>query len=167
LSLPFLDEQVRGYKTLTSSDLWFDCSSSERTHLYLDTLARSCGKVLIHTYVTFGAKYICACSGGDKRTSEDIHKSVMEERGKGSIRDDFFEQPREEDLLLEGAGCWHPTFPAAWYSIQLLASSFVSRLSRLFPDDWRMPWAFVMQNPWPHGGTESIANPVIWFRKFP
>jgi hypothetical protein len=167
LSLPFLDEHARGHETLTSSDLWVDCSSSERIFLYLDSLACSLEKVLVHAYVTFGAKYICACSGGDKRPCKDIHDLVMAEQGKGSIPDDFFEEPGEEKLLLEGPGCWHPTFPAPWYSIQFLASSFVAQFSRLFPDRWRTPWAFLVQNPWPFGATDTIGNPAIWFRDFP
>jgi hypothetical protein len=166
-SLPFLSDRAPECEELTSTDLWIDCSSCERIHLYLDKLARSRGKVVVHTYVTFGAKYICACSGGEKRTSEEIHNLVLEGRGTNTIPDDFFEQPKAEDLLLEGAGCWHPTFPAAWYSIVLLASGLVGYLSRLFPQDWRTPWAFVMQNPWPHGEAETITKPVIWSQRFP
>ncbi|MFQ6673818.1 MAG: ThiF family adenylyltransferase [Fidelibacterota bacterium] len=165
-SLPLDGQDEKAEEALRSADVWIDCSADEGVFLRLNRLAQSLGKKLIHVYVTWGAKYLCACSAGGKTTCKAVHDSIMAERGGDTIPGDFFQLPKTEDLILEGPGCWHPTFPGPCYSIRFLASYFLGQIVRLAPDQWVKSWGFVIRNPWVVEREEQQVHPLIWSREF-
>jgi hypothetical protein len=63
-----------------------------------------------------------------KSAAADIYRDLQQRISGGETPVDagqHFYQPSKDDLVMEGIGCWHPTFPAAGSHITTLATSAV------------------------------------------
>lgn len=141
-----LDLSSQECKDLLSSDIWINCTASEAATLWLDNLAQVNKKILVNLYITVGAKYLCMYGNGTKTCASNVHKSIMTMREDEHcpIPNDFFIPPDDSELIREGMGCWHPTFPARLNDITMLVSYALDRLnSKLIEGDVEKGWAMV------------------------
>ena len=63
-----------------------------------------------------------------KRSADEVHQKFLETLRERGDCDDFFATPSPDDFVLEGAGCWHPTFPARDFEVSMLAGTFVAQV---------------------------------------
>lgn len=165
-ALPFARDEREARENLLSSDLWIDCSADENLYEWLNRLAHSSRKAFAHVYITFGARYLCACSGTAGFPSLSVQDALIHERDKGIIPNEFFDLPREDELVIEGPGCWHPTFSGTWHSIVYLASAFVGQLAEQWSQDRSVAWGMAVRNQWSSSASSNAPSPIVWFREF-
>lgn len=78
------------------------------------------------------AELLTICISNDSISCGDIFLDL-----KGSVQQNrtriaphiYFHEPSGEEEITEGAGCWHPTFPAQYAHVQILAAHAVDIIS--------------------------------------
>jgi hypothetical protein len=100
-----------------------------------------------------------SCSRVCQRLYDDIFG------GKTPVTaEEFGGQPNVTELVLPGAGCWHPTFPAANADIWLMAAAGVNALNQLFGESLKTDGtAFLLRR-----NLNAFATPleVVWMKKY-
>lgn len=127
-----------------SCDLLIDCSASESVFGWLSDIASKNNKRVIKIYITYESKYLCMFGNGKDNSLVGVHNKIMSlsQNKEYSIPKDFFKPPTR--MLLEGAGCWHPTFPARLDRIVSLVSYAVQRLDSRIQDEHDYSWAVIV-----------------------
>ncbi len=110
----------------------FDCTASEAAFEALNAEAAAKDVRLISLFLSFRAEFLTLAASGVDRTAKmalDELYSAIRSRAVAVDPDEYFSTPAKEELVLPGAGCWHPTFPATLGSVWLLASSAIDFIS--------------------------------------
>lgn len=144
-TLPFGSDS-EGWRTMLASDLWINCTASERISAWLSNVAIENKKELVTIYITYGAKYLCMYGSGDSVPAHVIHEALLGMRGQPScsVPDDFFAARQEQEMFTEGTGCWYPTFPARLHDISMLVAYAVDRLNSKLCSGSQQGWAMVV-----------------------
>jgi hypothetical protein len=95
-----------------------------------------------------------------------LHQEIVRQSESDARLADFLAEPRVEEIVREGAGCWHPTFPAAGFEVELLASFAVERLNAVLTANTRVPWALIARAPQGKPSGVDIGVCVEWFQEF-
>jgi len=116
---------------LCDADLLIDCTTDEGAFLWLDQFARTHHKRLVSIFFNFGATMLTLCASGKttscKRVCELLYKDIQ--TGQTPVAEDQWDvRPPQNEYVLPGAGCWHPTFPAAGSHVWMLAAAAVNVL---------------------------------------
>ena len=119
-------------KVLADADVLVDCTTSKTAFDWLNEYAVKNGKRLISLFFNLRAELLTICISGDSAPCADIffdlNHSVQQNQTPIDPRV-YFHEPSEEEEIMEGAGCWHPTFPAQNAHIQILAAHAVDVIS--------------------------------------
>ncbi|MCK4376198.1 MAG: hypothetical protein KAX19_12745, partial [Candidatus Brocadiae bacterium] len=125
------------------ADIILDFSTSEQAFGYLDNVCRSYAKLLVSGYVSFGAKSFCMFSNSVEQTAEEAETRLLSLlEGDGSY-DALFPAPPAQGRILEGAGCWHPTFPGTEHQIAGWAAFAVAQLEQYVTQQLEQPLGVV------------------------
>lgn len=124
------DKAIR--QVLTAAEVFVDCTTSEAAFQWLNQYAVENGKRLISLFFNFHAELLTLCISGEGRSCLEIFKDLnyaVQEKYTPLDPDVYFYQPSKDEQIIEGAGCWHPTFPALNAHIQILAAHAVDIIS--------------------------------------
>jgi len=126
----YADETIR--QVFTDTDVLVDCTTSATAFDWLNQYAMEHDKRLISLFFNLHAELLTICiSGGSVPCGDifrDLNRSVQ--HNQTPIDPDvYFYEPSEEEIIMEGAGCWHPSFPALNTHVQILAAHAVDIIS--------------------------------------
>lgn len=113
-------------EALKASDLIVDCTANDNAFKWLNNFAVKNKNRLLTIYFNFHAEIITIILSGDKTNCYEIYSSLMNDIkvGKTTIKPEYyFYLPSKEEQIIEGTGCWHPTFPALNIHINLVVSA--------------------------------------------
>ena len=120
------DETI--HKVLVDADVFVDCTANETAFDWLNKKTVEIGKRLISLSFNLRAELLTICISGDSISCGDIFLDLNRSVQKNRTRIDprvYFHELSEEEEIMEGAGCWHSTFPAQNTHIQILAAHAV------------------------------------------
>lgn len=125
--------------TLNECDVIIDCSANESVFHWLSKFSVTSGKKFVHMYISFDAGLLVLAFSG-KNVSARMALRSFEQQSKANVISNlsqidleaYWRDPKKEQLIIPGAGCWHPTFPARWNHIQCLVSAAVDMLEQKF-----------------------------------
>ena len=120
------DKAIR--QVLTDAKVFIDCTTSEAAFQWLNQYAVENGKRLISLFFNFHAELLTLCISGKCISCSDIFKDLnyaVQEKYTPLEPDVYFYHPSKDEQIIEGAGCWHPSFPALNAHVQILAAHAV------------------------------------------
>ncbi len=124
------DETI--HQVLEAADIFIDCTTSETAFDWLNQKAAESSKRLISLFFNLGAELLTICISGDSKSCGDIFLDLNRSVQQNRTRIDpgvYFHELSEEEEIMEGAGCWHSTFPAQYAHVQILAAHAVDIIS--------------------------------------
>ena len=114
------------------TDILIDCTTSEAGFQWLNKYAVEKGKRLISLFFNFHAELLTICISGESTSCghifQDLNYAVQQEYTPIDPRV-YFYHPAKDEQIIEGAGCWHPCFPALNTHVQILAAHAVDIIS--------------------------------------
>ena len=119
-------------QALTDAEVFIDCTTSQAAFRWLNQYAVEHGKRLISSFSNFHAELLTLCISGKYRSCLEIFKDLnyaIQEKYTPLDPGVYFYHPSKDEQIIEGAGCWHPTFPALNTHIQILAAHAVDIIS--------------------------------------
>ncbi len=118
-------------QVLTDAEVFIDCTTSEAAFQWLNQYAVKNGKRLISLFFNFHAELLTLCISG-KISCSDIFKDLkyaVQQKYTPLDPGVYFYQASKDEQIIEGAGCWHPSFPALNAHVQILAAHAVDIIS--------------------------------------
>ena len=116
------------HQALMDANIFVDCTASEAAFQWLNQFAVENGKRLISLYFNFHAELLTLCISGKSISCSDIFedlKYAVQQKYTPLDPDVYFYHPSKNEQIIEGAGCWHPSFPALNAHVQILAAHAV------------------------------------------
>lgn len=159
------------HQVLTNADVFVDCTTSETAFDWLNKYAVTNGKRLVSLFFNFRAELLTICISGDSRSCGDIFLDLKDSVQQNRTRIDpyvYSHEPLEEEEIMEGAGCWHPTFPAQNAHIQILAAHAVDIISHSISSKSKRGLAAIIkrQSVLQNGVQPSSLVKVAWTKKY-
>lgn len=124
------DEVIR--RVFAEADVLIDCTTSDTAFDWLNQYAIENDKRLISLFFNLRAELLTICISGNSDPCGDIFGDLNDSvrRNQTPIDPDvYFHEPSAEEEIMEGAGCWHATFPAQYAHVQILAAHAVDIIS--------------------------------------
>ena len=116
------------HQAIMDADIFVDCTASEAAFQWLNQFAVENGKRLISLFFNFHAELLTLCISGKSISCSDIFKDLkyaVQQKYTPLDPDVYFYHPSKNEQIIEGAGCWHPSFPALNAHVQILAAHAV------------------------------------------
>ena len=119
-------------EALAEADVLIDCTTSESAFDWLDEFACRSHKQLVSLFFDFRAELLTICiSGGSTSCAEvfsDLNRCIQLNETPVDPKA-YYHEPSKGEQIIEGAGCWHPTFPARYVDIEILSTHAVKLLT--------------------------------------
>ncbi len=164
------DETMR--QALADAHLLVDCTTSEAAFDWLNEYAVENCKRLISLFFNLRAELLTICISGDSTSCGDIFADLMcsiQEEPTPLHPDVYFHKPLQEEEVVEGAGCWHPCFPALNTHVHILAAHAVDIFSHTIDSNQKIGLAAIVKRR--SAPENSIqAGPlveVVWTKEYP
>jgi len=119
-------------QAIIDTDIFVDCTTSEAAFQWLNQFAVENGKRLISLFLNFHAELLTLCISGRTISCSDIFEDLnyaVQQKYTPLDPNVYFYRPSKEEQIIEGAGCWHPSFPALNAHVQILAAHAVDIIS--------------------------------------
>lgn len=164
------DEAI--HRMLAGADVFVDCTTSEVAFDWLNQYAAEHNRRLISLFFSFHAELLTICISGTSTSCGDIFGDLMysiREKLTPLAPEVYFRVPSKEAQIIEGAGCWHPTFPARNAHVQLLAAHAVDILIHSIDSKQKIGLAaIVKRQPVTQDGIQpgSLVE-VVWAKEYP
>ena len=164
------DEAI--HRMLAEADVFVDCTTSETAFDWLDQYAEENNKRLASLFFNFHAEVLTICVSSESTSCGNIFKDLTCSIENEKIPLDsevYFRDPPKEEQIIEGAGCWHPTFPARNAHVQILAAHAVDILSNSIDSKQRIGLAAIVKR---QSVTQDGVQPgplveVVWSKEYP
>ena len=164
------DETI--HQVLADADVFVDCTTSHAAFDWLNQYAIENDKCLISLFFNFHAELLTICISGDSTSCGDIFEDLtysVQEKQTPLDPKVYFHEPSKEDQVIEGAGCWFPSFPALNAHVQILAAHAVDILSHSIDLNPKIGLAAIVKR---QSVTQNRiqAGPlvkVIWTKEYP
>ena len=120
------------HQAITDAEIFVDCTTSEAAFQWLNQYAVENGKRLISLFFNFHAELLTLCISGKSISCSDIFKDqnyAVQQKYTPLDPEVYFSHPSKDEQIIEGAGCWHPSFPALNAHVQILAAHAVDIIS--------------------------------------
>ncbi len=120
------------HQAIMDAKVFVDCTTSEAAFRWLNQYAVENGKRLISLFFNFHAELLTLCISGKCRSCVEIFKDLnyaVRQKYTPLDPDVYFYHPSKDEQIIEGAGCWHPSFPALNAHVQILAAHAVDIIS--------------------------------------
>ena len=140
------DETI--HQVLADADVFVDCTANETAFDWLNKKAVESGKRLISLSFNLRAELLTICMSGDSLSCGEIFLDLNRSVQQNRTRIDpgiYFHELSEEEEIMEGAGCWHSTFPAQNTHIQILATHAVDIISHSISSKSRRGLAVIVE----------------------
>ncbi|MDP3025925.1 MAG: ThiF family adenylyltransferase [candidate division Zixibacteria bacterium] len=118
--------QNDAYKSLSRTDIIINSTASESAFDWLNKYATVERKQIISLFFNFHAELITLLISGRETSCDEIFQDLMSCVKKEQLpitSQEYLYQPSREEQIIEGAGCWHPTFPALNAHIYVLTAT--------------------------------------------
>ncbi len=129
---PDLSLEPKGARdVLAAADLLLDCTTDEGAFLSLNALARETRARVASMFVNFSAEILTLCVSGRHTSCAKVCRRLYADIRAGATplsAEAYFREPANKDLVMPGAGCWHPTFPALNTHLWMLTSAAIDTL---------------------------------------
>ena len=120
------DETI--HQVLAKADVFINCTTSDAAFDWLNEYAVENDKRLISMFFNLRAELLTICISGESASCRKIFDDL-----KNSVKNNqtsvdpavYFHEPSKDEEIIEGPGCWHPTFPAQYAHVQILAAHAV------------------------------------------
>lgn len=155
---------------ISEADLLIDCTTSESAFEWLDGFAMAEDRRLITIFFSFHAEFLTLCISGETTSCGEVFQDFL-----GCVRDGqlpvtpdvYLYQPRKQEQIIPGAGCWHPTFPALNAHIHQLAASAVDIIDRYYEQEEKKGLAvLIRRNALTEFHSGSLVE-VVWTKQYP
>lgn len=164
------DEVIR--QLLNDADLFVDCTTSDAAFEWLNQYALEECKRLVSIFFDFHAELLTVCISGESKSCgdvfEDLNRSVKQNQ-TALDAEVYFRQPPREEQVIEGAGCWHPSFPALNAHVQILAAHAVDILSLSIDSNQNRGLAAIVkrQSVVKNGVQPGPLVELVWEKEYP
>lgn len=118
-------------EAVATADLLIDCMADQVAFEWLDGFAAARSKRLVSMFLSFRAEFLTLCVSGSETSCGAVLKDLLSRVRSGQLPvepADYDSQPTEGEEIIEGAGCWQPTFPALNAHIWMLTAAAVESL---------------------------------------
>lgn len=120
------------HNALLDSDLIIDCSANEAVIKWLNEYSLEKNKRLISLFIDLNADLLTLGISGKKTSClfllDDLKDQVMGGELQ-FLKEKYLSTMDEIGLIVEGPGCWHPTFPALNNHINILVATGIDIIS--------------------------------------
>jgi len=157
---------------ISKADLFIDCTTSESAFEWLDHFAATENKRLVSMFFNFHAELLTLCISGSETSCGEVFQDLL-----ACVKNDqlpiasteYLYQPTKEEQIMEGTGCWHPTFPALNAHIQMLAATAVDIINAHIEQGERKGLAVLIRRNTLSGGKIQPGPlvEVIWTKQYP
>lgn len=164
------DQALR--QAIMDSEIFIDCTTSESAFQWLDQYAVEHGKRLISVFFNFHAELLTLCISGESMSCRNIFKDLnyaVEQKYIPIAPEVYFYHPSKDEQIIEGAGCWHPSFPALNAHVQILAAHAVDIISHSIATKQKTGIAailkrknFITQN----GDQPAVCVEKVWGKEY-
>lgn len=160
------------HQVLADTDVFVDCTTSQTASAWLSHYAVEDAKRLVVLFFNVHAELLTLCVSSRSQSCENIFadftRSVQQHQTPLDA-DMYFSEPPPEEQIREGAGCWHPSFPALHAHIQVLAAHAVEMLCHVIDADSASGLAAVVKrNPsvGQNGVQVGSLVEVVWAKQY-
>lgn len=170
VSLPPNYEQEDREKILAAINdaaLIIDCTTDEGSFRWLDKVSRRTGARMVSLFLNFRATILTLtvsgrstpCSRVCQRLYGDIYNGITPVTAQ-----EFGGPPDPDELVLPGAGCWHPTFPATNADVWMMAAAGVNALNQVLSEPLKTDGTALLLRR----NVNALVSPleVVWMRKY-
>lgn len=152
---------------LDDADLIIDCTAHQGAFRWLDQISRRTHARLATIYVNFRATILTLGISGRTTSCGRVCRRLYADidNGKAPVsKDEHGAAPEPEDLVLPGAGCWHPTFPAVNADMWMMASAAINAINQLLAEPLKTEGTAVLFRR----SEDALVKPldVVWVRKY-
>lgn len=159
------------HQAVKKTDILIDCTTSEFAFEWLNNYAVEQNKILISTFFDFYAKHLTLCISGKENSCEVIYRELLRLINNNELPvspEEYFYKPTKAEEVIEGAGCWHATFPALNNHIQMLAASAVDLINAHFQQGGGKGLAVVIKRNLINEATTSVLPLItLWKKEYP
>jgi len=159
-------------EAIEKAELFINCTTNEMAFDWLEDYAKKQYKRLVLIFFNFHAEILTLCVSGIATSCGEVFQDLLSCVRNEQLSIDaktYLYQPSKEEQIIEGAGCWHPTFPALNAHIQMLAASAVDILcSHIEQGEEKGLAAIIKRNS--ITGKEiqpSSLVEVVWIKQYP
>ncbi|MDH7579048.1 MAG: hypothetical protein QHH75_14830 [Bacillota bacterium] len=161
----------KAQQAINGADILIDCTTSDSAFEWLNNYAVKNNKILISVFFDFYAKHLTLCISGKETPCGKIYQELFCLAKNNELpvsSEEYFYEPDKEEEIIEGAGCWHPTFPALYNHIQILAAAAVDLINEhLEQGGGRGLVAIVKRNRFEAGNTCPFPLvTIIWAKDY-
>lgn len=160
------------HQVLVDAHLFVDCTTSYAAFGWLNEYAVENCKRLISLFFNLHAELLTICISGESSSCgeifEDLRDSVKRKRAPLDP-DVYFHKPSREEEIMEGAGCWHPSFPALNTHVQILAAHAVDILGHSLDSNQKIGLAAIVKrrSAPPNSIQTGPLVEVVWTKEYP
>lgn len=159
------------HQAVNSADVLIDCTTSESAFEWLNNYAVEQNKILISTFFDFYAKHLTLCISGKENSCAVIYRELLRLVNNNELPvspEEYFYKPTKAEEVIEGAGCWHATFPALNNHIQMLAVSAVDLINAHFEGgEGKGLAAVIIRKPLYEAEISALPLITLWKREYP
>lgn len=155
---------------INECDVLVDCTANESVFQWLSKHAASHNKRFIHMFISFEARFLTLIFSGNAVPASLVMKSFASQSTAGTLPDisqgdlqEYLRDPTKEELVIPGAGCWHPTFPARWNHIQAMVGAALDMIEqRISVGETSSGYVAILKRHLVDPLTKSSSNVTEW-----
>lgn len=152
-------------EAITSAELLIDCTTDDGAFLWLNNIAKRTKARVVTTFVNFRADVLTLCVAGKHtpcwKVCDQLYQDVQARR-TAVLPEHYDRQPAGHELLMPGAGCWHPTFPARITHMWMLAGAAVEVLLAILEEPFKTEGTGVLLR---RNSTGSLIE-TVWRKRY-
>ena len=159
------------HQALAEAHVFVDCTTSDTAFAWLNQYAVENNKRLISLFFNFHAELLTICISSDSTSCRDIFMDLNHSVQYSQTPLDpkiYFYEPAKEEQIIEGAGCWHPSFPALNAHVQILSAHAVDILSHYIDSKEKIGLAAIVkrQSVTQNGVQTGTLVEVVWAKEY-
>ena len=164
------DQALR--QAIMDAEIFVDCTTSEAAFQWLNQYAVENGKRLISLFFNFHAELLTLCISGKFISCNTIFmdlKYAVEQKYTPLDPKVYFYHPSKDEQIIEGAGCWHPSFPALNAHVQILAAHAADIISHSIATKQETGIATIVKRKnfiTQKGGQPTICVEKVWEKEY-
>ena len=159
------------HPVLADTDVLVDCTTSDTAFDWLNQYAKENDKRLVSLFFNFHAELLTLCISNESMSCGEIFKDLIRSIQQPQTPLDpkiYFSLPSKEEQVIEGAGCWHPSFPALNSHVQILAAYAIDILNHYINEKKIGLATIVRRQSFPQNCVHpSALIEVVWKKEYP
>lgn len=157
-------ERWRLTEAMMGADVLIDCTTDHAAFQWLSGSGRGDGKMVATLFIDPHATVLTLVLSGRNTAAFKVHARLMDDIAAGATPIDpgtYFSDISPTELVLPGAGCWHPTFPALGSHITMIACAALDHLAAWMSEPAHCNGAAVLLRRTPALGVGPVVETVF------